>query len=198
MSSDAMRNVVVHARGVTQTSSATQLVKLIAEAALREGKDAVAFGYYNDSPDRINVPIRFYAGVSSKPIVVSPSYDPPVIEASVVLDPTMLKAWTVGEGVGGVDVLQGLRKDGILVINTEFKLDELRCFLARSNFEGKVVTVAAGKIDRAIHMPMAAVVAQASSVVSVQSLREVVEQSMGEEKVMVVDRACKEAVVEEM
>jgi len=198
MSVDAMRNVRVHARGVTQTTPAVQLVRLIAEAAMSEGKDAVAFGYYNDSPDRVNVPIRWYAGVSSKPVVVSPSYDPPVVEASVVLDPTLLKAWTIGEGVGGVDVLEGLQKKGVLAVNTESRLSELRCFFPKSNFVGKVVTVAAGKIDRSLYVPMAGVVAQTTGIVSVKALRNVVKQSLGEEKVRTIDRACEEAVVEEV
>jgi oxalate oxidoreductase subunit delta len=198
MSVGDMKSVRVHARGVTQTSAATQLVRLIAEAAVMEGKDSVAWGYYNDSPDRINVPVKWYAGVSSKPIVVSPPYEPPVVEASVILEPALLKAWTTGEGVGGVDVMEGLSSNGVLAVNTESKLAELRCFLPKSGFTGRVVTLAASRLDRSLYVPMAAVVAHATGIVSVKQLGDLVGKSLGEDKRLVVDRACREASVEEV
>jgi hypothetical protein len=198
MSVGDMKIVRVHARGVTQTSAATQLVRLIAEAAVMEGKDSVAWGYYNDSPDRINVPVKWYAGVSSKPIVTSPPYEPSVVEASVVLEPALLKAWTIGEGVGGVDVMEGLSSSGILAVNTESKLAELRCFLPKSDYSGRVVTLAASRIDRSLYVPMAAVVAHTTGVVSVKQLRDLVRGSLGEDKELIVDRACREALVEEV
>jgi len=198
MSVGDMKSVRVHARGVTQTSAATQLVRLIAEVAVMEGKDSMAWGYYNDSPDRINVPVKWYASVSSKPIVISPPYDPPVVEASVILEQALLKAWTTGEGVGGVDVMEGLSSKGVLAVNTESRFDELRCFLPKSDFSGRVVTLAASRMDRSLYVPMAAVVAHTTGIVSVKQLSDLVGKSLGEDKRLVIDRACKEALAEEV
>ena len=75
-----------------------------------------------------------YNRISSKPIEVhSNIYDPDYV---VVVDETLLKA---------VDVSNGLKKDGAIVINTTKSLDEIKPLL--KNYNGNIYTIDAKKIS---------------------------------------------------
>jgi len=117
-----------HARGGQGAVTASEI---LAEAALEEGKYFQAFPDYG--PERMGAPIRAYTRISSNPIRQHCQItDPDVV---VVLDPTL---------IGIVDFTEGLKKDGILVVNTTASPAELRQQLNFQN--GKVFTVDATRI----------------------------------------------------
>lgn len=78
--------------------------KLLAETALGAGWYFQAFPDYG--PERMGAPIRSYTRLSTKPIVIHSQIENPDIV--LVLDPTLL---------GTVPVTEGLKEDGILLVN---------------------------------------------------------------------------------
>ena len=111
-----------HARGGQGAVTAS---KLLAEAALEEGK------YFQGMPDygaeRMGAPIRAFTRISSEPIVPYCQVTEP--DVVVVLDPTLIDI---------VDLTEGLKKDGTLLVNTTASPDQVRSQLG---FKGKVFTV---------------------------------------------------------
>ncbi len=90
-----------HGRGGQGVVTANEI---LAGAALLEGKYMKAFPEFG--PERMGAPIRAFARISSEPIKVhSQVYFPDYV---IVLDPTL---------IGNVDVLEGLKQDGVLVAN---------------------------------------------------------------------------------
>lgn len=105
--------------------------KLLAEAALGTGQYFQAFPDYG--PERMGAPIRAFTRLSPEPINLHCQIEEPDIV--LVLDPTLL---------GMVDVIQGLKEDGILLINTGQTPAEVREALGFK--KGKVFTVDASHI----------------------------------------------------
>ena len=117
-----------HGRGGQGAVTASEL---LAETALHEGKYLQAFPDYG--PERMGAPIRAYTRISSSPIRQHCQItDPDVV---VVLDPTL---------IGVVDFTQGLKDQGMLVVNTPTPPAELRSKLDWK--KGKVFTVDATRI----------------------------------------------------
>ena len=87
--------------------------ELIALAAINEGKYAQAFPSFG--PERRGAPVMAFARISNKPIRTREKvYTPDVV---VVLDPTILSI---------VDVTAGLKKDGLVILNTTKDEEEIR------------------------------------------------------------------------
>lgn len=117
-----MREIRWHARAGQGAKTASQLY---ATAALKAGKSVQAFPEYG--PERRGAPLRAYTRVDDKRIRRHDSItDPDVV---VVLEPSL---------VDEVDVAEGLRNDGLLLVNAEARPAEL------SN--GHVVCVPATKL----------------------------------------------------
>jgi len=96
-----MMEIRFHGRGGQGAWTASIL---LARSALREGKHVQSFPEF--TPERMGAPVRAYTRISDVPIDVhSGIYEPDVV---VVLDPTLVKA---------VNVLDGLAADGVLVVN---------------------------------------------------------------------------------
>jgi len=90
-----------HGRGGQGVWTASNI---LAEAAIREGKHAQSFPTFG--PERMGAPIMAFTRISDDVIEVhSGIYEPDVV---VVLDPTLL---------GTINVLEGLKKDGVLILN---------------------------------------------------------------------------------
>jgi len=86
---------------------------LLAQSALLEGKHVQSFPEFG--PERMGAPMRAYTRISDEPIDIhSGVYDPEIV---VVLDPTLLKA---------VNVLEGLPRDGTLIVNERKSPKQLR------------------------------------------------------------------------
>lgn len=101
---------------------------LLAEAAFREGKDVQAFPYFG--VERRGAPVTAFTKIDDKPIrIKSNIYEPDYI---VVLDPSL---------VGNIDITEGLKPNGKILINTTRTPAELKKLLGDN-----VATVDANKI----------------------------------------------------
>ena len=105
-----MIEVRFHGRG---GQGAVTSAELIALAAIEEGKFAQGFPSFG--PERRGAPVVAFARVNDKTIRLrSRIYQPDV---AVVLDPSLLKI---------VDPSQGLKAGGLLIINTNKSIDQIR------------------------------------------------------------------------
>ena len=105
-----MIEVRFHGRG---GQGAVTSAELIALAAIEEGKYAQGFPSFG--PERRGAPVVAFARVNDKTIRLrSRIYEPDV---AVVLDPSLLKI---------VDPSQGLKSGGLLIINTNKSIEQIR------------------------------------------------------------------------
>ncbi|MES0363679.1 MAG: pyruvate ferredoxin oxidoreductase subunit gamma [Desulfobacteria bacterium] len=105
-----MIEIRVHGRGGQGAVTSTEL---IAVAAINEGKYAQAFPSFG--PERRGAPVMAFARISDAPIRTREKvYTPDIV---MVLDPTILNI---------VDVTAGLKKDGIIILNTAKEEGEVR------------------------------------------------------------------------
>ena len=105
-----MIEVRVHGRG---GQGGVTSAEMLAIAAINEGKFAQAFPSFG--PERRGAPVIAFARVSDKKIRNRTKvYTPDVV---IVLDPSVLSI---------VNVEEGLKSDGMLVINSAKSIDELR------------------------------------------------------------------------
>jgi pyruvate ferredoxin oxidoreductase gamma subunit len=105
--------------------------KLLAETAMESGQYFQAFPDYG--PERMGAPIRAFTRLSPKPITIHSQVEEPDIV--VVLDGTLL---------GTVDVTEGLKEGGTLLVNTVMEPGEMR---EATGFDsGKAFTVDASHI----------------------------------------------------
>jgi pyruvate ferredoxin oxidoreductase gamma subunit len=104
-----MFQVRIHGRGGQGVVTAAELLSV---AAFREGKHAQAFPSFGS--ERTGAPVVSFCRIDDKEIRLrEPILEP---DALIVQDPTLLKA---------IDVFNGLRPDGYLLINTNRDLAEL-------------------------------------------------------------------------
>jgi len=116
-----------HGRG---GQGAVTSVEMLTLAAIGEGKYAQGFPSFG--PERRGAPVAAFTRIDDKRIKVrSAIYNPDVV---VVLDSSLVSL---------VDVTEGLKSDGTLVVNTTKSPEELKKEL---NFQGKVATVDASRI----------------------------------------------------
>lgn len=104
-----LKEIRIHGRGGQGSVTAAEL---LAHAAFLEGKWVQAFPYFG--AERRGAPVKAFARISDKPILVhSQVYNPRYV---IVLDHVIYKV---------VDVTEGLAKDGIVIINTAKKPEEM-------------------------------------------------------------------------
>lgn len=105
--------------------------ELLAGAAMEEGKYFQAFPDYG--PERMGAPIKSYTRISDEPIDVHHQIlNPDVV---IVVNPNL---------IGVVNLTEGLREDGVLIVNTPESPAEIR---KRLEFKGgKVATLDASRI----------------------------------------------------
>ncbi|MBS7636162.1 pyruvate ferredoxin oxidoreductase subunit gamma [Candidatus Bathyarchaeota archaeon] len=104
-----LREIRIHGRGGQGAVTAAQL---LAHAAHTEGKYVQAFPYFG--AERRGAPVKAFARISDAPILLhSQVYNPDYV---VVLDQQLYKI---------IDVTEGLKMDGIIVMNSTKKPDEL-------------------------------------------------------------------------
>ena len=174
-----------HGRGGQGAWTASEL---FAKAAVHEGKYIQSFPEFG--PERMGAPLRAFTRISDKPINLHCAIYTPNV--AVVLDPTLLKA---------VPVTEGLPEDGILVVNTRKSPAEVRKQL---NLTGrKVWTISATDIAVKIigkpitNTAMLGTVARAVSIVSLESIEKAIKErfplKIAEKNVQVIKIAYKEA-----
>lgn len=108
--------------------------KFLTDLALSENKYFQAFPEYG--PERMGAPIQAFTRISDKPINVRTGIRYPDVVA--VLDATLLQT---------VNVLEGLKENGYLVINTPQTPEEIRRLLKLEGSPVKVFTVNATQIS---------------------------------------------------
>ncbi|MBN2256065.1 MAG: pyruvate ferredoxin oxidoreductase subunit gamma [Deltaproteobacteria bacterium] len=155
-----------HGRG---GQGAVTSVEMLALAAIEEGKYAQGFPSFG--PERRGAPVAAFNRVDDKQIKVrSGIYEPDVV---VVLDPSL---------VALVNVTEGLKENGILIVNTVLSPDEIR---TRTKFKGTIATVDATKIARQelgvpiTNTTMLGAVVKAASPVKVESLNAPLKERFG-------------------
>ncbi|MCD6485876.1 MAG: pyruvate ferredoxin oxidoreductase subunit gamma [Syntrophobacterales bacterium] len=155
-----------HGRG---GQGAVTSVEMLALAAIEEGKYAQGFPSFG--PERRGAPVAAFNRVDNKQIKVrSGVYDPDVV---VVLDPSL---------VGLINVTEGLKQDGILIVNTGKSPEEIK---EEVNFDGAVATVDASRIAwdelgvPITNTTMLGAVIKATGLVEIESARAPLEHRFG-------------------
>jgi pyruvate ferredoxin oxidoreductase gamma subunit len=92
---------------------AVTAAKLVADTALLQGNFIQACPEYG--PERTGAPLKAYTRVSDEPIQVRNNIlNPDVV---IVMDDTLLSS---------IDVIEGIKEDGIIILNTRMTADEAR------------------------------------------------------------------------
>lgn len=103
-----LKEIRIHGRGGQGAVTAAQL---LAYTAFLEDKWVQAFPHFG--AERRGAPVKAFARISDEPILVhSQIYDPDYV---VILSPSL---------IGVVDVTGGLKKDGVVLMNTTKKPEE--------------------------------------------------------------------------
>lgn len=117
-----------HARGGQGAKTASTL---LAESAMSVGKYVQGFPEYG--PERMGAPILAFNRIGDEPITIHSNVTEP--DVVMVLDPSL---------IGSVDVTQGLKPDGIIIINTPLGVSEVKGKLGK---DVKVATIDASDIS---------------------------------------------------
>ncbi len=155
-----------HGRG---GQGAVTSVEMLALAAIEVGKYAQGFPAFG--PERRGAPVMAFNRLSDKPIKIrSGIYQPDVV---VVLDPSL---------IGLVPVTDGLKPNGVLIVNTAKPAGDIR---KKLNYKGKLFTVDATHIAREeLGVPIAnttmlGAVIKATSVLNLNSMKSPLEHRFG-------------------
>lgn len=149
-----------HGRGGQGVVTAS---KLLAETAMDTGQYFQSFPDFG--PERMGAPIRAFTRLSPRPIHIHSQIENP--DVVLVLDPTLL---------GTVPVTDGLKEDGMLLVNTAMSPAEVRRVTGLKT--GKVFTVDASHIaieemGRDItNTPMLGAFARATGIFDIEKLAE--------------------------
>lgn len=128
-----LKEIRIHGRGGQGGVTAAEV---LASAAFKEGKWVQAIPFFG--AERRGAPVKAFARLSDEPILVrSQVYNPDYV---MVLDETLLDI---------VDVAEGLKKDGIVIVNTTKKPEEINIK------EGHVATVDATGIALELQLVVA-------------------------------------------
>lgn len=131
--------VTIWATGVIQDMEGRHLSLLIANAADKAGKFVQAWDNYADLPDRVNVPLRKYARISDEEIEMRYDYENEKPEMVIIMQDAIIK---------GMNILWGMDKGGVLIINTKRKVEDLLKFIPNKDLLSKIVTVDATAIAK--------------------------------------------------
>ncbi|MGB9627152.1 MAG: 2-oxoacid:acceptor oxidoreductase family protein [Thermodesulfobacteriota bacterium] len=144
--------------------------KLLAEGAMKEGKFFQALPDYGG--ERMGAPIRAYTRINSEPLILNCQVTNPHIV--VVIDSTIIDF---------IDVTEGIRENGILVINTALSPDQIRKKIGY--WKGKVATVNATHIaiqhlKRNIpNVPMLGALVKATDLIKKETFLHVIRHKLG-------------------
>jgi pyruvate ferredoxin oxidoreductase gamma subunit len=177
-----------HGRG---GQGAVTSAELLAQAAISEGKYAQAFPSFG--PERRGAPVLAFDRISVKePVRVRAEILEP--DAVVVLDPNLLRI---------VNVTSGLKKSGVLVVNTSKPIQAIE-----ADYGGwwKIATVDATKIAREllgvpiVNTTMLGALIRSTGVVKPESLHEPINVRfgrLGERNINAMKRALEETLIKE-
>ena len=161
-----MIEIRFHGRG---GQGAVTSAELLALSAIQEGKFAQAFPSFG--PERRGAPVKAYSRVSPSQIRIRSEITEP--DVVLVLDSSLLEI---------LDVTEGLKEGGILVVNSNTPIKELA---PRFRFEGKLATVDATEIARKhlgrpiTNTTMLGALIRATGIVDIDSLSEPLQKRFG-------------------
>jgi pyruvate ferredoxin oxidoreductase gamma subunit len=177
-----------HGRG---GQGAVTSAELLAQAAISEGKYGQAFPSFG--PERRGAPVQAFVRIAkNEPIRVRAEITQP--DVVVVLDPGLLSI---------ANVVSGLKKNGIVVINTRKTADQIR---QEFGINASLATVNATRIARELlgvpitNTTMVGAVVRATGIVNTESLIEPLKNRFGrlaERNVNAMKRAYEETVIKE-
>ncbi len=152
-----------HGRGGQGAWTASEL---LARAAISEGKYIQSFPEFG--PERMGAPVTAFTRISTEPISLHCAvYNPDVV---AVLDPTLLKAVNVADGLS--------EEGGHIIVNTKDPPAEIRKQL--SSAKGKLWTVPASEISMKIlgmsitNTAMLGAVARVTGIVGLDTIEKMV------------------------
>ena len=183
-----MLEIRFHGRG---GQGAVTSAELIATAAINKGKYAQAFPSFG--PERRGAPVVAFCRVDDKRILARAKvYEPDVV---VILDSGLLTL---------IDPVEGLKPDGILIINTKKSYEEI---MNECRFSCRVGIVNADQIAREelgrviVNTTMLGAVMRATGLLEVEDMREPMLDrfgpKLGEKNMKALERAYNELVVKE-
>ncbi|AZR74404.1 pyruvate synthase [Anoxybacter fermentans] len=117
-----------HGRGGQGSKTASILLGKVCSEA---GKYIQAFPEYG--PERMGAPVIAYNRISDERITVHCQIETP--DLVVVLDSTL---------IGAIDVVEGLKEDGKIIINTDLEPEKMK---EKIGFNGELYTIDANKIS---------------------------------------------------
>ncbi|MFA5033584.1 MAG: 2-oxoacid:acceptor oxidoreductase family protein [bacterium] len=156
-----------HGRGGQGAKTAALL---FGDAIMSTGKYFQAFPEYG--PERMGAPVQAFNRSSAEPITMHCGIKEPRVV--VILDPTLMETQPVTEG---------LKADGIILVNTNASADSLRQKLKLTN--QKICTVDASGISRELlgkelpNTPMLGALVRVTDVIGIDDLIKFVEKTLG-------------------
>jgi len=181
-----MIEIRFHGRGGQGSVTSAELIAL---AAIEEGKYAQSMPSFG--PERRGAPVVAYLRVSEEQILVRAEVTKPDI--IVVLDDSLIKI---------IDVTSGIKKGGLLVVNTKMPLDEVKKL---TNFNGQIalvdaLTIAMEELKVPItNTTMIGALLKAKELVKLESLFEQITNrfnaKLAERNINALKRANKETVI---
>ena len=180
-----VREITVWTPGVVKDKEGRDVANALALAGQKEGKFVQAFDNYVDLPDRVNVPVRKYARISDEEIEMRYEYENHKPEVVVLVEAAIVK---------GMNVLRGMEKGGVLVVNTDRKPEDILKFIPNKNllkaiacvdadgiagkttvyFSGTEGGIDATSLGAGVAAPLLGAVAKATNLVKLDSLSAVV------------------------
>ncbi|UCF31833.1 MAG: 2-oxoacid:acceptor oxidoreductase family protein [bacterium] len=124
--------ITIWARGVVQDMEGRHMSLIMANSADKDGKFVQAWDDYADLPDRVGVPLRKYVRISDEEIEMRYEYENKEPNMVVLMDDTIVK---------GMNILWGMKKGGVLVVNSKRSPDEILKFVPNKELLKKVICV---------------------------------------------------------
>jgi oxalate oxidoreductase subunit delta len=181
-----VHEITIWARGVSQDKEGRDVAGIIALAAEKENKFTCAWDDYADLTDRVGVPVRKYTKISDEEIEMRYDYENERPELVIIVDESIVK---------GLNILRGMEKGGVLIVNTKRSPDDILKFIPNKDLIDKIVCVDAngiaagattvdfsgteGGVDAStlgagISAPLAGAAAKATNLIKVENAVEVV------------------------
>jgi pyruvate ferredoxin oxidoreductase gamma subunit len=159
-----LKEIRIHGRGGQGAVTSSQI---LATAAFIEGKFSQAFP--NFGVERRGAPVQSFARIDEKEINVrSQVYEPDYV---IVLDPSLIP---------NIDVTAGLKKGGLLIINSHKSAEELGLKGDFKAYSFDVTKVAMDVIGKPfVNIAALGAFASLSEEIKLESLHQAVEQNMG-------------------
>ena len=120
-----LKEIRIHGRGGQGVVTAAEL---LAAAAFEDGKYAQAFPFFGS--ERMGAPVQSFVRIADHEVRARNQIDKP--DYLIIQDHTL---------IGAVDVLHGLKEDGMVLVDTEKKPEELKL-----STKAKILTIPATRI----------------------------------------------------